>query len=274
MENRFSTAHVLRDMGSLLASRWLGLLVVTSVYALIGWAVGQVFVGDLSGGLFRQPIIQLANTLLRALLVGAVLHLVFTRDKGDLRVDLRGAARTAVTRWPSVVVTLLLLGALRLVFSFAVGLAFNDAALTADEASLTRIASTVSLGSIVVGVVELGLFAYFGAAPITAVAERQAPLAALRGSLDLSRERGLLLCLVYLAGYLAIGAIVLLILVATSVANGQPLLGAPLPPAGVAMAVSALGETLRVLALAAVYRELRRLNDPVAETDETVEVFS
>jgi hypothetical protein len=274
MENRFSTAYVLRDIGRQLPSRWLGLLVVTGVYALIGWAAGQAFVGESSVDLLRQPMLQLANVLSRALLVGAVLHLVFAPDKGDLRVDLMAAARTAVTRWPSVVTTLLLLGALRLIFSFAAGLALNGGGLTAAAASLSTTATTVSIGSIAVGVVELGLFAYFGTAPVTAVAERLAPLAALRRAIDLSSERGLLLCLVYLAGYLAIGAVVILLLVAASVATGHPLLAAPLPPMAATMAASALGETLRVLALAAVYRELRRLNDPVAQTNATVEVFS
>ncbi len=276
MDDRFSIARVGRDIVGMLRSQWAGVLLVVVVFGIgVGISQQQAFTAttealsavDLPG---LQPALSgLGQVALNALFAGAMLRAVLIGVEWHDRRGPLAPFRTMLVCFPGVFLAYLLIGLPRIV-STAV---FSALMASGSSEPSTDLAVKASLVGIAVSVITLVIFTFLGAAPAAAVAEGLKPAAALLRGAWLTRKRSLLLFALYLAvvmvaGILGAGFVLF------SVTNPQATVAGASRRPLVMLALSLLLQTLQVVGAAAVYRELRRLNDPAAQIDETVEVFS
>ena len=276
MDDRFSIARVGRDIVGMFRSQWAGVLLVVVVFGIgVGISQQQAFTAttealsavDLPG---LQPALSgLGQVALNALFAGAMLRAVLIGVEWDDRRGPLAPFRTMLVCFPGVFLAYLLIGLPRIV-STAV---FSALMARGSSEPSTDLAVKASLVGIAVSVITLVIFTFLGAAPAAAVAEGLKPAAALLRGAWLTRKRSLLLFALYLAVVMVAG-ILGAGLVLFSVTNPQATVAGASRRPLVMLGLSLLLQTLQVVGAAAVYRELRRLNDPAAQIDETVEVFS
>jgi hypothetical protein len=269
MHQRFSIGRVLEDVVRMITDHWLALLVVLAAFGAVFWGVDALLERlDLLDAALDGPVAGLAvmaerllRTALYALMVGAILHVVLTG--GDLRdpEERRAPFRTAIIRFPTIFVVLLLivLPSLLNIVLGGLALANLDYGRLSDAEVGRRIAGLNLAG----WVANLVVCVFIGFAPAAAVAEGLGTRAALARSIRLIRDRSpLIFCLfvaALTAALLAAGVVVRLLLSVgpQALIHGQAV-------------ITMLAVALTILFLAALYLELRRLNAPPPEAEPAV----
>ncbi len=263
MTQHFSIGRVLAEAGGLIARRWPVLPPTVLLYglALAGLHLATERLPAEMLGLIDSSAVDLrslggqaAQTVIDSLALALILSALLSPAAGLRGAEGRLAAlRSAAVHFPAIllaqgliVLPMLIATLLRsLAVSLAIGLDLSLASVA------WRIALLVYLG----GIGSLMALAVLGMAPPAAVAENRPARDALRRSLELTRKRGPLLFGLYLAAFLVL-----------AVAGYAPVFlilqqGAAIP-IWVSWITAPLAMTVKALAFAALFLELRRLSAP------------
>ena len=271
MGHHFSIARVFGDLGRMLKTQWAGLLLMILLFGLGRWALEAAL--DALPELSRlQPshdhrMLQVVlespfRTALMALFAGAVLHTgLFGVDWHERRGPL-ALFRTMLLGFPAIFLAQMLValpGLISAVFA---------ASMFAASAEPLQTLATKALGlNLAANLAGLLIFTFIGSAPAAAISESLDPISALRRSFRLARGRGPLLFVICFLATIPVGVLTVAVVMMFSgafpeLASHLAILG-PSTRSITLIGLNVMSQTLLILGAAAVYRELRRLKDPL-----------
>jgi hypothetical protein len=271
MGHRFSIARVFGDLGRMLKTQWAGLLLVILLFGLGRLALEaalnalpeQSRLRTLRDHRMLQAALEsLFWTAFMALFAGAVLH------AGLVGVDWRNRRgplapfRAMLLGFPAIFLARMLAALPGLISAAIIASIFAAAA----EPLRTLAAKAMAL-NLAASLAGLLIFIFVGSAPAAAISESLDPILALRRSFRLARGRGPLLFVIYLLATLPVGVLTVAIVMMFSgafpeLASHLAILG-PSTRSVALIGLNVVSQALLILGAAAVYRELRRLEDLV-----------